>query len=66
MIRVIAGKVIGDWIISGPYRRYHLKGTNMYNKKEGFFLVSDGIVYKFVPYPNVLEKFGMDTRPKDG
>lgn len=38
----------------------------MYNKKEGFFLVRDGIVHCFVPYANVLEKFGMDTRPKDG
>lgn len=38
----------------------------MYNKKEGFFLVRDGIVLKFVPYANVLKVFGMDTRPKDG
>lgn len=64
--RVIAGKVCGDWLVSGPYRQYKLLGTNMYNKKEGFFLVRDGVVYNFVPYVNVLEKFGMDTRPKDG
>lgn len=38
----------------------------MYNKKEGFFLVRDGVVYNFVPYANVLKVFGMDTRPKDG
>lgn len=65
-LRVIAGKVCGDWLVSGPYRQYKLLGTNMYNKKEGFFLVCDGVVYNFVPYANVLEKFGMDTRPKDG
>jgi hypothetical protein len=34
----------------------------MYNNKEGFFLVKDGIVYCFVPYKDVLEKLGMDMR----
>ena len=64
--RVIAGKVCGDWLVSGPHRQYKLLGTNMYNKKEGFFLVRDGVVLRFVPYANVLKVFGMDTRPKDG
>ena len=34
----------------------------MYNNKEGFFLVKDGIVYCFVPYKDVLAKLGMDMR----
>lgn len=37
----------------------------MYNNKEGFFLVKDGIVYSFVPYENVLEKLGRDLRPME-
>jgi hypothetical protein len=61
----LKGKVCGDWLITGPYRRYKLKGDNMYNNKEGFFLVKDGIVYSFVPYENVLEKLGRDLRPME-
>jgi hypothetical protein len=34
----------------------------MYNNKEGFFLVKDGVVYIFVPCEDVLEKFGRDMR----
>jgi hypothetical protein len=34
----------------------------MYNNKEGFFLVKDGIVYNYVPYKGVLDKFGRDMR----
>ena len=33
----------------------------MYNNKEGFFLVKDGVVYIFVPCENVLEKFGREV-----
>lgn len=36
----------------------------MYNNKEGFFLVKNGVVYNFVPYKGVLDKFGRDTRPE--
>jgi len=62
--RCLKGKVYGDWLVTGPHKQYHLKGNKMYNNKEGFFLVKDGIVYCFVPYKDVLEKLGMDMRPE--
>ena len=34
----------------------------MYNNKEGFFLMKNGVVYNFVPYKDVLEKLGRDMR----
>jgi hypothetical protein len=61
-LRCLRGKVIGDWLVTGPQRRLRLKGHNMYNNKEGFFLVKDGIVYNYVPYKGVLDKFGRDMR----
>lgn len=62
-LRCLKGKVCGDWLVTGPYRRYKLKGDKMYNNKEGFFLVKNGVVYNFVPFPGVLSKFGPDPRP---
>ena len=62
-LRVLKGKVFGDWLVTGPQRRYKLQGHNLWHNKEGFFLVRNGIVYNFVPYENVLEKFGRDMRP---
>lgn len=63
-LRCLRGKVYGNWLVTGPHRRLKLKGHNMYNKKEGFFLVKDGVVYKYVPYKGVLDKFGRDMRLK--
>lgn len=60
--RCLVGKVCGDWLVTGPHKRYKLKGDKMYNNKEGFFLVKDGVVYSFIPCDGVLEKFGRDIR----
>ena len=62
--RVLKGRVCGNWLVTGPHKQYKLKGNKMYNNKEGFFLVKNGVVYNFVPYKGVLDKFGRDLRPE--
>lgn len=49
-----AGKVIGANLIVSANTFIRLK-TDMYNGKEGFFSVKNGLVYRFVPIPDVFE-----------
>ena len=58
-LRCLKGKVYGYWLVTGVCTRYKLK-TNIYNGKEGFFNVRDGLVYGFVPYPHVFLAFPDD------
>lgn len=49
LCKVVKGKVLGNRLIIGTSTFITLKGNNMYNGKYGYFLVKDGIVYKFIP-----------------
>lgn len=50
---VYAGKVVGNQLITGPTTSIPIKGD--YNGKEGFFSIKDGIVYRYVYFPNIFD-----------
>lgn len=54
IFKCLKGKVFGDWLVTGPQTRYHLKGHNMYDGKEGYFKVFDGFVYGYVPAKDIF------------
>ncbi len=56
-LRCLKGRVLGDWLVTGLSNRYKLKGDKIYNGKEGFFLVRNGFVYRFLPVKNVFKQF---------
>lgn len=44
----LRGTVWGNQIVSGLSHTYEIN-TNFYHKKRGFFMVKDGVVYRFIP-----------------
>lgn len=45
--KTLYGIVFGNMLVTGISTQYRLK-TDMYNGKQGYFLVKDGLVYNYV------------------
>lgn len=56
-LRCLRGKVLGDWLVTNRSKQYKLKGHKLYHNKEGFFLVRNGYVYRFIPVKDVFKQF---------